>query len=138
MSHYLNITTMIRDPKALIAALCRCGFKENQIEMHENAVHLYGYMGKQRAQKANVVIRRQYVGPAANDIGFERQSDGTYAAHISEYDHGKYGDPWQNKLFTYYGVEKTKAELTKKRIKFTEDVDEQNRPRIKARLVNYA
>ena len=47
-------------------------------------------------------------------------------------------EPWQKKLFTYYGVEKTKIELKKKRIRFVEDVDEQERPRIRARIVSYA
>jgi hypothetical protein len=49
---------------------------------------LYGYQGDTRKQKAHVVIRRQHVGSGANDVGWERQPDGTYRAWISEFDAG--------------------------------------------------
>lgn len=124
------------DPKAVVQALCRLGFKENQIEVHTEAQHLYGYQGDQRAQKAHIIIRRQFVGGASNDIGFEKTSNGSYRAIISEYDrnHHNYNDTWLCKLGTYYGVEKTKAEFKTRGIKYTEDVDEKNRPRLRARI----
>lgn len=50
---------------------------------------LYGYEGKPRPEKADLAIRRQHVGPAANDLGFIRHPDGRVDAIISEYDlHG--------------------------------------------------
>ena len=39
-----------------------------------------------RPERAEIVIRRGYVGHGSNDIGFARQLDGTFRAIISEYD----------------------------------------------------
>jgi len=39
-----------------------------------------------RDQTANIIVRRQYVGTAANDVGFLKQSDGRYQMIISEFD----------------------------------------------------
>ena len=86
MSHFVECQTEFRDPLALVAALVECGFEANQIEVHQDAVPLYGYRGDVRPQKAHVVIRRQHVGQAANDVAWELQTDGTYRAWISEYD----------------------------------------------------
>ncbi len=86
MSHFVACQTEFRDPQALIEALTSCGFEPSQIEVHAEAVPLYGYQGDQRPQQAHLVIRRQHVGQAANDVGWEKQADGTYRAWISEYD----------------------------------------------------
>lgn len=142
MSHYVDIVTQIKDRNALVRALGRLGFKD-KVEVYEVAQHLYGYQGDKRSQKAHVIIRKRYVGHAANDIGFEKQYDGRFKAHISEFDQGtgqysgqrgKYGQEWQNKLNTYYGVELSKMEFENKGWEYVEDTDEQNRPRLKVRL----
>jgi hypothetical protein len=73
-----------------VKALVRAGWKENQIEVHDEAQHLVGYQGDQRKDKANVIIRRKYVGGASNDLGFVLQEDGTYKAIVSEYDRSKH------------------------------------------------
>jgi hypothetical protein len=39
------------------------------MEVHDEAVPLYGYQGDVRAQTAHIVIRRQHVGTAANGDG---------------------------------------------------------------------
>jgi hypothetical protein len=139
MSHYIDILTEITDREALVHALERMGFK-GKIEIHETASALYGYQGDERKQKAHVIIRRSFVGHSSNDIGFEKMSDGRFKAHISEYESatgqyargsGKYGQEWQNKLYTYYGVEKSKSEFDKKKLKYVEDVDEKQRPRLR-------
>lgn len=86
MSHYVECRPGFKDRAALIDALVAVGFERQQIELHEQPVELNGYQGDVRDQKAHVVIRRQHVGPAANDVGWERMPDGTYRAWISEYD----------------------------------------------------
>jgi len=86
MSHFVECRTEFRDPQALVAALIECGFSEDQIEVHDEAVPLYGYQGDVRPQQAHIIIRRQHVGSGANDVGWEKQPDGTYRAWISEYD----------------------------------------------------
>ncbi len=88
MSHFVECQTEFRDPEALVAALVECGFAADQIEVHPEAVALFGYQGDVRPQQAHIVIRRQHVGSAANDVGWERQADGTYRAWISEFDAG--------------------------------------------------
>jgi hypothetical protein len=88
MSHFVECQTQFRDPQALIAALVECGFDASVIELHEQAVPLLGYQGDVRPQNAHIVIRRQHVGSGANDVGWEKQTDGTYLGWISEFDAG--------------------------------------------------
>jgi len=88
MSHFVECQTEFRDAEALIAALIECGFPQSRIEVHQHAVPLYGYEGDQRPQRAHIVIRRQHVGQAANDVGWERLPDGSFKAWISEFDAG--------------------------------------------------
>lgn len=52
---------------------------------------------------AEVIIRRQYIGAASNDIGFKQQNDGQFEAIISEYDCQQYSQEWLNKLTQRYG-----------------------------------
>jgi hypothetical protein len=111
MSHYSEVQIEFRDRAALIAGLERLGLK-GKVEIHQEAKSLYGYQGDRREQQAHIIIRRQHVGPAANDIGFQRHSDGAYRAWISEYDrnHNGYNDSWLGRLKQAYGVERAKAE----------------------------
>jgi len=101
MSHFTCIKTQIKHQDALLKALADIGFKE--VEVHETAQHLYGYQGDVRSQTAEVIIRRQYIGSASNDIGFKRQKDGQFEAIISEYDRHKYSQEWLNSLTQRYG-----------------------------------
>jgi hypothetical protein len=85
MSQYVECKTEFRDPDALVEALIAIGFKAYQIERHEESQPLYGYRGDIRKQRAHIVIRRQSVGPAANDVGWHIDKDGITEV-ISEYD----------------------------------------------------
>jgi hypothetical protein len=68
-------------------------------------VPLCGSRGDERPQRAHVVIRRQHVGPAANDVGWERQPDGTFRAWISEYDaRTRFNAQLQNRIKQEYAV----------------------------------
>jgi len=80
-------------------------------EEHEVAQNLYGYGGDKRQQKANIIIRRKYVGSAANDVGFLRRDDGTYELIISEYDRvgtKKSAVDFTQKIKQIYAVSKVK------------------------------
>lgn len=101
MSHFTCIRTQIKHLDALVQALADVGF--NNVEVHETAQHLYGYQGDIRPQMAEVIIRREYIGHASNDIGFKRQEDGQFEAIISEYDCYKYSQEWLNRLTQRYG-----------------------------------
>jgi hypothetical protein len=88
MSHFTVLRTHITDVESLVKALAELGFP--QVEVHQTAQHLYGYQGDVRPQTAEVIIRRQFIGRASNDIGFKRQEDGTFDAIISDYDRARY------------------------------------------------
>ena len=44
---------------------------------------LYGYQGDERPERAHVVIRRNQLDSASNDIGFRRDAYGVYRAIVS-------------------------------------------------------
>ena len=116
MSHFVECETTFRDPDALVTALVECGFNESQIEVHEEAVPLFGYLGDERPQKAHIVIRKQHIGNGANDVGWEKQPDGSFTAWISEFDSGvgeyrsrkdtaKFNQAMQNRLKQEYAYQ---------------------------------
>ena len=86
MSEYVIIATAFTDASHLVEALVDLGFPRDTIEVHDRPVTLYGYRGDARPERAEIVIRREYVGRGSNDIGFARQADGVFRAIISEYD----------------------------------------------------
>ncbi|MBD2180017.1 DUF1257 domain-containing protein [Planktothrix sp. FACHB-1355] len=109
MSHFTAIKTELRDVNALVMALEDLGFKD-KVEIHAEAQRLYGFEGDLRQETAEVVIRRQHLGAASNDIGFKQQDDGTYEAVISSYDRAyKYSQQWLNKLTQRYGYHQLMA-----------------------------
>ncbi len=101
MSHFTTIRTQLKDLDTLVKALADVGFK--RVETHAAARHLYGYQGDVRPETAEVIIRRQYLGPLSNDIGFKRQQDGTFEAIVSDYDQTLYSEEWLNQVMQRYG-----------------------------------
>jgi hypothetical protein len=134
MSHYSEVQIELIDEGCLVAALSRLGFN-GKVEVHKDAQALYGYQGDLRAQKANVIIRREHVGPAANDLGFERQPDGKYRVWVSDYDrkYNKYDDAWMGRLKQAYGVEKARVEAKKKGYRVSEQKLDDGRIRLVCR-----
>jgi hypothetical protein len=135
MSHYSEVQIEFRDGAALVAALLRLGINPDGIKVHKEAQHLYGYQGDKREQKAHIIIRRQYVQAYANDIGFERQEDGSYRAYISDFDRGSdgngaYGTAWQGRLKQAYGVEKARVEAKKRGYRVSEQKMDDGRVRL--------
>ena len=121
MSHYCEVSIELTDEGCLVAALSRLGFA-GKVEVHREAQTLYGYKGDARPQKAHIIIRRQHVGRAANDLGFERQADGRYRVWVSEYDQSCNGcnDAWLGRLKQAYGIEKVRREAKKRGYRLTE------------------
>lgn len=109
MSHFTTLQTQFTDTSALVKALDDVGYK--QVEVHESAQTLYGYQGDKRSQTAEVIIRRKHVGPASNDLGFKRQSDGTFQAIISDYDRHRHSQQWLNQLSQRYAYQAATAKL---------------------------
>ena len=102
MSAYEKQSSMLQDEESLIKALCENGFSREQIEVHAEPQNLIDYHGQNRGQKATVIIRRKFVGPVANDIGFNLTSDGTYEVFISDYDRHAHGPAWVTELTKSY------------------------------------
>jgi hypothetical protein len=83
MSKYLTFPEMLfKDRRLLLAALAEIGFADVEEGEH---LPLYGYEGDRRLETAEIVVRRQTIGPASNDVGFARTTAG-YMPIVSEYD----------------------------------------------------
>lgn len=112
MSAYTEQNTLITDVDCLKKALAKKGYKEEHIEVHDKPQRLVDFQGRQthyldkNGDTAEVIIRRQHVGGAANDVGFKKQADGTFAAIISQYDKHKHNDAWMADLKKIYAEEK--------------------------------
>jgi len=114
------------------------GFKEHQIEVFEEAQQLKGYHGDFRSQRAHVRIKgsgwsgQNYVGGASNDLGWERQSDGTFAFHVSDYDVSKHNKTWQDHLSQYYAAEVIYEIAEERGFSIEEEIEENGEIYIKA------
>jgi Protein of unknown function (DUF1257) len=132
MSHLLDFKTQVTDKNALVRALERMGFK-GKVEVFDKAQILNGYH-REDNKRGHIIVRKQNTGIPA-DIGFEQAEDGTYVAHIDEFHYASaphYNKAWQDKLYTYYNVEKSKMELEAKGISYDENRDDNGRIVIKA------
>ena len=83
MSAFKKFTDIqFRDLGLLRVALEDLGFATVE---EGDQLPLYGYQGDERPEIAELVIRRQHLTSASNDLGFQRTKDG-YVPIISEYD----------------------------------------------------
>lgn len=107
MSKYEELRTILSDECYLLEALKDLGFNP---ETSPNGLSLYGYLGDERPEKANIVIRRRQLKSASNDIGFARDANGVYRALISEYDRGiGFNDTWLGRIAQTYKERQTMA-----------------------------
>lgn len=121
MSKYHAVKTQFKDRDSLVEALqeIKCGTGEIQVEVHDTAQQLFDFQNRptyyvnKNGDKANVIVRRQYVVGASNDIGFVQGADGTYSALISEYDSRRHGSEWVKNLTKSY-TEKAGLKRAKK------------------------
>lgn len=109
MSKYMRVETVFKDEDTLRQALTDvCQGRGIQFERGQ-ALTLYGFRGKARAETGEYVIRRNFVGRAANDLGFARKADGTFEAVISQFDSRTEGMKILNEVrqrYTHLQVEK--------------------------------
>lgn len=104
MSAYTEQQTQITDRDILKKCLEEKGYKN--VEVHDTPQNLVGYHGDKRQQKAEVIVRRSEIGGSSNDIGFAKQTDGTFAAVISDYDKHKHNATWMADLKKRYAEHK--------------------------------
>jgi len=103
MSAYLQVATPMTDTECLLDALADVGFAPSTVEVHQQAVALVGYEGTTREQQAHVIIRRQHIGSASNDVGFVRTPTG-FRLIVSGYDQSRFGTAWLARLSSRYEV----------------------------------
>ena len=115
MSAYATLETVYKDRECLVQALADMGYKD--VEVHDEAQNLVGYHGDTRAEKANVIVRRKFVGSAANDIGFVKDETGRYKAIISKFDSGKHNTKWLNGLKASFAEHRTAKEARRLGVK---------------------
>ncbi len=101
MSHYSTIKTRLVEQAYLLRALEDLGYK-GKVKVYDKPIRLRGFLGEPRRQKAEIVIKRKFVGLASNDLGFRRTEEGTYDAMISAYDQKKYSRKWLGRLAQRY------------------------------------
>lgn len=100
MSHFTRIQTKLIDRDILRQVLMEFGF--DQVEIHTQPQPLYGYGGDARPERAEIIIRRQFISEDSNDLGFQLQADGSYSALISDFDRVQYNHQWLGKLTQRY------------------------------------
>lgn len=134
MSHFTILQTAITDADTLVGALADMGF--SNVEFHDQPVPLVGYMGDTREQAAEIVIRREQLSSASNDIGFRRQPDGRFEALISDYDRPRYGADWIGALTQRYAYRLARRTLASEDYSLVEEtVDADNTIRLTVRRV---
>jgi hypothetical protein len=107
MSKFHEYQSEFRDEESLVKGLNDMGYKD--VEVHKEPVSLFDYRGRKTTyldkagDKANVIVRRKFVGPAANDLGFVKKADGSFSAIVSEFDSGKHDHSWFVNLKKAYG-----------------------------------
>jgi len=112
MSKYSETSTTIRNQFYLLAALSDLGCKA---EIHADGAALIGYEGRERPERAHVIIRRAQIGPASNDIGFVRKPDGNFGAVLSEYDRAiGFDEKWLGRVHQAYKEQQTLADAKAK------------------------
>ncbi|MCA2969335.1 MAG: DUF1257 domain-containing protein [Acidobacteriaceae bacterium] len=116
MSKYEELRTVLSDERFLLEALRDLGFSP---DVSGEGLSLYGYLGDERPEKANIVIRRRQLNSASNDIGFARDANGVYRALISEFDRGiGFDDAWLGRVAQTYKERQTMAVAKAKGYRF--------------------
>ncbi len=106
MSKYHTYTQAVFPSlELLLAALAELGYPLERIELGA-ALPLFGYGGDQRAEVAEVVVRRRWLHSASNDLGFTKTAAG-YVPIVSEWDAGylrrRHGEEFVVALRKAYG-----------------------------------
>lgn len=112
MSEFLTVETQFSDKNCLIFALEKI-YGINSVEYHSTPANLLGYQGDIRQQKANIIVRKEQIGRASNDLGFLLQPDGTYQMIVSEYDRRQKRVPLAA-LKQHYANKRIRTEARKK------------------------
>jgi hypothetical protein len=125
MSKYGTAETIIKDLPCLIEALTDMGWTNEQISVYDTPQQLIDFQGHPTkyldatGDKAEVIIRRQFVPGLSNDIGFKRNPlTGRFEAIVSAYDQSRQGASWRKKLEVNYAERFTIKTAQKQGLRF--------------------
>jgi hypothetical protein len=119
MSHFLQAKSKITDQEALVRALVEKGFKESQIKVSATPIPMVGYFGRTGDQKANIILPKSVTGHHS-DIGFLKDTDGTFTAIVDEYGSGnRYGKTWRTDLYQEAKAQEAIMSLEQRKIPYT-------------------
>jgi len=124
MSRFCTVKTELRDKTALLAALAETGqWAPEWIESHDLPQPLFGYQGDKREEVANIIVRREHIGLASNDLGFVKNPDGTYSSIVSEFDGRRIDKAFMGRLKANYAfhVIKNQQEALGRTVQRTRD-----------------
>jgi len=98
-------------------------YGHGNIEIHEVAVHLVGYHGDTRPEKANIIVRRHHIGSASNDLGLVLDKNtGMYSMIVSDYDKmATVTDGVVEKIVTGYAQKVIRNRLPRGKYRITSD-----------------
>jgi len=118
MSHYSTIKMGFKFEKELIQSLESI---YGHVEINEIAVNLVGYHGDIRPEKANIIVRRKYIGSASNDLGFVLDKNtGIYSMIVSDYNkRSTVTDTVMEKIVTGYAQRVIKNRLPRGKYRIT-------------------
>ena len=112
MSKYDSFETTLTEEASLVAALKALGYP---VEVHRQGAPLFGYQGDERPERAHIIIRRNHLDCASNDIGFSRNQTGQFSALLSEYDRSiGFDHKWLGRVHQRYKEQRTMAMARKK------------------------
>lgn len=132
MSKYIRVKTEFKNEETFREVLeAVCAERGIEFEAHDEAIRLIGYEGDLREETAHYVIRRGYVGRAANDLGFRREG-GEVVAVISEYDQKNNGQQILNHVKREYARQMV-TKLGRRRGLEVEEVRENGVTRLRLR-----
>lgn len=84
MSAYKTITCTFKDEKILINALQNIGY---QPIVHKEKQALYGYKNDKRKEQAEIIVSKDQISIASNDLGFSyNEKTKEYIMICSDYD----------------------------------------------------
>lgn len=119
MSHFTTVQTRFASAKHLARALRELGFSE--VEVHATAQPLIGWLGDQRQVVGNVIVRREHLSAASNDLGFVQNAAGTFDALISDYDRRRFDRAWLDRLTQRYAYHVARDLLTAEGFEINQD-----------------
>lgn len=90
----------MRSTAHLIEALRARGLQ--QVEHFASPQPLVSWRGQPLGEGAEVIVRRRAIGATADDLGFQRSSDGTFVALVSEIHLSRFDRRWFAELEKHY------------------------------------